>query len=242
MRVDLLVHITAGAVGILSGYVALAASKGETVHRKSGIIFVYAMLTMALMGATIALARNVAPAANAPMGVLTAYLVLTGLTTVRPPGERARSVDVGLLFVVLCVTATLLTFGFRVLASPSGRLYGMPAAPFLIFGCVALLACVGDLKLLRAGGVRTLRRAPRLARHLWRMCTAFLIAAFSFFLGQAKVIPKPIRIVPLLVIPPLVVLVTMLYWLWRVRVRPSRTASPVILSGAKDPLAFVRGH
>jgi len=221
MRVDLVVHITAGAVGILSGYVALAAAKGETVHRKSGTVFVYAMLTMAIMGATIALARSVAPAANAPMGVLTAYLVLTGLTTVRPPSERARNLDVGLLLVVLCVTATLLTFGVRVLASPTGRLYGMPAAPFLIFGCVGLLACIGDVKLIRTGGIRTLRGAPRLSRHLWRMCTAFLIAAFSFFLGQAKVIPKPIRIVPLLVIPPLVVLVTMLYWLWRVRVRRS---------------------
>jgi hypothetical protein len=31
---------------------------------------------------------------------------------------------------------------------------------------------------------------------LWRMSFALLIAAFSFFLGQAKVIPKPIRIIP----------------------------------------------
>jgi len=240
MRVDLIVHITAGAVGILSGYVALAASKGETVHRRSGMVFVYAMLTMALMGSTIALARNVAPAANAPMGMLTAYLVLTGLTTVRPPGERARALDIGLLLVVFCVTATLLTFGVRVLASPTGKLYGMPAAPFLIFGSLGLLACVGDLKLIRAGGVRTLRGARRLSRHLWRMCTAFLIAAFSFFLGQAKVIPKPIRIVPLLVLPPLIVLASMLYWLWRVRVRRSRATAPVILSEAKDLVSLSR--
>ena len=61
----------------------------------------------------------------------------------------------------------------------------------------------------------------RLARHLWRMSTALLIAAFSFFIGQAHVIPKPIRIIPLLLIPPLVVLVTMLYWLWRVQFKKS---------------------
>ena len=48
------------------------------------------------------------------------------------------------------------------------------------------------------------------------MGTALLIAAFSFFLGQAKVIPKPIRIYPVLIVPPLIVLVVMLYWLWRV--------------------------
>jgi len=63
------------------------------------------------------------------------------------------------------------------------------------------------------------RGASRIARHLWRMSTALLIAAFSFFLGQAKVIPKPIRIYPLLMVPPLIVLAVMLYWLWRVRAR-----------------------
>jgi hypothetical protein len=43
----------------------------------------------------------------------------------------------------------------------------------------------------------------------------------SFFIRQAKVIPKPIRIPGLLALPVLAVLVTMLYWLWRVRVRRS---------------------
>ena len=66
-----------------------------------------------------------------------------------------------------------------------------------------------------------LRGAPRLARHLWRMCFALFIAALSFFIGQAKVIPKPIRVSGLLAIPVLAVLVTMLYWMWRVRVRRS---------------------
>jgi hypothetical protein len=33
------------------------------------------------------------------------------------------------------------------------------------------------------------------------------------------VIPKPIRIYPLLMVPPLIVLAVMLYWLWRVRAR-----------------------
>ena len=46
-------------------------------------------------------------------------------------------------------------------------------------------------------------------------------AEISFFFGQAKVIPEPIRIMPLLGLPVLAVLVTMIYWLWRIRVRKS---------------------
>ena len=47
------------------------------------------------------------------------------------------------------------------------------------------------------------------------------IATGSFFLGQAKVFPQPIRIYPLLAIPPLIVIVSLFYWLWRVRLRQS---------------------
>jgi hypothetical protein len=49
------------------------------------------------------------------------------------------------------------------------------------------------------------------------MTFALFIAAMSFFFGQADVFPEPLRIMPLLAVPVLVVLVAMLYWLWRVR-------------------------
>jgi hypothetical protein len=43
----------------------------------------------------------------------------------------------------------------------------------------------------------------------------------SFFIGQAKVVPQPYRNRMLLVLPVLAVLVTLLYWVWRVRFRGS---------------------
>jgi uncharacterized membrane protein len=228
MRPTLLVHIVAGSLGILFGFIALAAAKGGRLHRKSGMVFVYAMVTMALMGSFIAAVRRVAPGANIPVGLLTAYMVVTALITVRPPATGARALDVTLMLFVAGVSLTLLAFGFRVLASETGTLYGMPAFPFLIFGAVGMLATIGDARLIRAGGVHVVRGAPRLARHLWRMSFALLTAAFSFFIGQAKVIPKPIRIYPLLMIPPLVVLVALLYWMWRVRVRRSLRGMVVV--------------
>jgi len=121
------------------------------------------------------------------------------------------------MLVALAVGLTSLTFGFEALAS-GGTRNGMPAFPFFLFGVVGTLAGVLDLRMIRAGG---LKGVSRVARHLWRMSFALFIAAMSFFFGQAEVIPKPIRIMPLLAVPVLAVLVTMLYWLWRVRVRRS---------------------
>lgn len=239
MRLVLVIHVVAGSLGIIFGFVALFAAKGATVHRKSGTVFIYAMLTMAFLGAMIAAVRGVAPGANVPMGLLTAYLVFTGFTTVRPPSAGSRWLDLGPMLVVLVVAATLFSFGFVALASPKGTLYGMPLSPFFIFGSVGLLAGVGDLRMIRSGGVRAIRGAPRLARHLWRMSGALLIAALSF----PRVVPKPYRSIPLLVIPPLVVLAVMLYWMWRVRIKRSprgivRVGPPEIAVNDTRPAAL----
>lgn len=213
MRVDLVVHIFAGMIGIVSGFVALYVVKGATVHRKSGMVFVYAMLVMSLMGAGIAAIRNVAPQSNIPAGLLTAYLVITGLVTMRAPGEWSRRWDVGLMLLALGLGLTNFTLGIRAILDPNPK-YHWTIIPFSIFGTIALLAAAGDVRVLRRGA---LRGTPKLARHLWRMCFALFIATSSFFLGQAKVFPKAIRIPGLLALPVLAVLVTMLYWMWRVR-------------------------
>ena len=233
MRMTLVVHIFAGALGLLSGAVALSTAKGARLHRKSGMLFVYAMLTMAVCGTAIAAIRGVAPAVNIPAALMTAYLVITGLITVRPLTSRPRWLDVGLMLVAIVVALVDLNFGFEALAN-GGKRQGIPAFPFLMFGVVGLLASAGDYRMIRSNG---LRGAARLARHLWRMCYALFIAALSFFLGQAKVIPKPVRIPALLALPVLAVLLTMLYWLWRVRIR--RSLRGIIFGAAerRAPLA-----
>jgi hypothetical protein len=48
------------------------------------------------------------------------------------------------------------------------------------------------------------------------MCVAMFIATGSFFMGQAKVFPEEIRILPLLAVPMFLVLIAMFYWWARV--------------------------
>jgi len=86
----------------------------------------------------------------------------------------------------------------------------------LFLGTVCLLAAIGDLRMIREGALRGTRR---LARHLWRMCFGLFIATGSFFIGQMKFIPEPIRVVPLLFVLGIAPLPILLYWMWRVRLR-----------------------
>lgn len=215
-----LIHILAGGLGLVAGFTALAVAKGASLHRRGGMLFVYAMLVTAVGGSGIALLRGVAPAINVPAALLTAYLVITALTTVRPIRILGTlSAAGGLMLLALAVGLTSLWFGIEAIGSPDGTgRDGMPAFPFLMFGVVGTLAAAGDFRVIRSA---PLLGARRLARHLWRMSFALFVAALSFFIGQARVFPEPIRIRPLLALPVLLVLVTMFYWLWRVRVRRS---------------------
>ena len=201
-------HIIAGVVAIASGFVALYALKGGALHRKSGTVFACAMLVMSLSGAVMAVGRAGA-AINIPAGLVTAYLVITALATVRPVSPGSQRVDRGAMVAAFAIGAGSL------LVAIAGGARGSMVFPLVMFGLVALFAAEGDRRMIRAGG---LKGASRLRRHLWRMCTALFIAAASFFLGPVRRIPEPLR-VPALRLIPLVVLLTMAYWLWRYRRR-----------------------
>lgn len=205
------VHVLAGSIGLASGAVALYALKGSRLHRKSGLVFVFAMLVMSGTGAIIAALHSKPLSVIA--GALTFYLVMTALLTIRRPASWAVSLDVGAMLMALSVGVTGIYLGLDAIRNSGGKIDGEPAGVAIAFGSIALLAALLDLRMLLAHGIRG---AHRVARHLWRMCFALFIAAASFFLGQAQVFPEPVRHLALLAAPVILVLLLMLYWLMRV--------------------------
>ena len=152
----LVVHIIAGTVAIVAGFVALYAAKGARLHRRSGMLFVVAMVLLGLTGAGIAAWEG--SMGSVLGGVFAIYLVITALTTVRPPGA-SRRLDVGLLVIALAGTAVSLTIGLQTLASPTGTMYGLPPFPYFMFGTVGLFSIIGDVRVIRFGAPQG--RPPR---------------------------------------------------------------------------------
>jgi uncharacterized membrane protein len=207
----LLLHIIPGLIGIASGTVALLAFKGGNLHRKSGIVFVYAMLGMSASGAVMGALNG--QMINVIAGSLTFYLVLTALTTVQRPSAAARWVDLGALLMALAVGVLGIAVGIGVV-NAAGPDDGVPGGIGFFFGGVALLSALGDARRLAD---RRLQASPRLLRHLWRMCLALFIAVGSFFMGQAQVFPEAVRASGLLGVPVLSVVVLTVFWVVRVR-------------------------
>ena len=216
------IHIVAGLLALASGALALYAAKGSTLHRKSGRAFVVAMLVMT--SSAVVMAAFLRPnRVNAIAAVLTFYLVCTGMLTVRRQVAQMRGLMTGLMLLALAGGAYAFALGFEALNSVDGKVAGIPPQPLFMFGIVGLFAGALDARLLWAGSIEG---AHRLARHLWRMCFAMWIATASFFLGQAKFFPEPIRKSGLLAIPVLLVAGLMFYWL--VRVFRQRRSSAIV--------------
>ncbi len=213
----LALHVLAGLVALLAGAFALSAPKGGPLHRRSGRAFALAMLAMT--GFAIVVASGRGQVFNIVAAGYTAYLVTTGWLALQPATVATRRADGALLAIALLGGLAAVTIG--TLARARGHAFA--GTTELIFGTLALLAAVGDIRRTLRGGDAS--RAGRLVRHLWRMTLAMFIATMSLFLGQARQFPDAIRHSGVLYLPVLLVVLAGIMGWRRVRARAATKAA-----------------
>jgi hypothetical protein len=209
---SLVFHVGTGVIALVAGFIAVSVRKGGTRHRRSGIVFVYAMIATAIAIAGIS-AYEGKPVTG---GVFIIYLVFTAYTAVKPLPGPGRWVDTALMALAFTFAVGGYARAFTAFGRPGSQINGVPAGMMFFMATIILLAAVGDLRMILAGGIEGSRR---LARHLWRMSFALFIASGSFAaqLAGMKFIPAPIRSVPVIAVLAVSPLVVLLYWMWRIR-------------------------
>ena len=237
MGLGLWIHVAAGSAALLSGTVALSAGKGGALHLKAGTVFFATMLVMTSTGALIALARF--ERGTAVIGIFTFYLVATSWMTARRRDGRAGRFEIAAFLVALGCAGAMALFAWIASTSPTGRFDSLPTAAHYPFAVLAAFAAVSDLAFILRG---RLSGSQRIVRHLWRMCAAFLIAAFSFFLGQQDEFPRAWQGSFAWFVPPLAIFATMLFWIVRIRfakalgrilLRPSERAGSALAAAVE---------
>jgi uncharacterized membrane protein len=235
------IHVIAGALAIVCGYAALFVKKGGTVHRRSGMLFVYAMLVMGTTASIMEFLKT-PKMANVVAALMSLYFVGTALTTVRPPSRWTRAINVAALTLALGLASVSIIGGINGVNRPGLSGGGVPFRTIglmsLILATVLTLAAIGDIRIMRSGMPRG---GPRLARHLWRMCFALFIAAGSFFSIRervAKILPQPFTTGRMRALPILLLFGMMFYWLWRVRWRTDGDR-PGASGGPARPAALI---
>jgi hypothetical protein len=207
------VHITMGAIGLLSGAASMVVRKGSPLHARVGTAFFGAMLLMASTGLIMSVVFEV-QRVNIVAASLTIYLVATAWLTVRRAAGTTGRAERALAALGFAVVALCVAFAVRLMrVSPGSPYMGF----YAVFGGFALFGATLDLRQIARGG---LVGAARTTRHLWRMCTAMLIATLSFFLGQAKFFPAAVRENNLNALPVLLVVVALAWFLIRIRLLP----------------------
>lgn len=213
----LAVHIAGGSLAFAAGAAALCLRKGGRAHAQAGTMFFASMLVLLLSGFGLAVAGSHPSVAVG--AILTIYLVSTARATARRRDGSAGRFELAALAVAIGCMLAQIAFGLLAAASAGGRFGGYPAAPHFALAAIAALCAALDLNFIRLRGGSS---AQRVARHGWRMCIA-LFGAAGTFLGQQKMIPPS----PLLLLPPLVILGAMIYWLVRIRRTGTYRRAPI---------------
>ena len=208
----LVTHFGAALIALAAGTIALVVAKGGRLHKQSGIVFTYAMIITGILASVISAYEG----KSVIGGLFVCYLVFTAMTTVKPLSWAGRGVAVALMIFAFAAAVLMFAQGVVVWQKPHHMLAGVPAGLIFFLGTISLLAAIGDWRMIREGALRGTRR---LTRHLWRMCFGLFVATGSFFFGQQKFIPAPLRVVPVLSALGVAPLVILLYWMWRVRLR-----------------------
>jgi hypothetical protein len=213
-------HIGGGTIGLVAGTIAIFAAKGGRLHRAAGTVFFVSMLVMAAFAGYLAVVRP-GQLVNLFIAPFAAYLVVTAWLTVRHAEDTAGFPEKAALAValVLCAPFVILSFQLATGMTPFFKSAVPLEGPVLIaiyaFTTVLLIAVIGDAKVVWAGGISG---APRIARHLWRMCLGLTLAAGSAFTnGLPRLLPGPMHVTPIFFLPQFVPVILLVFWMIRVR-------------------------
>jgi hypothetical protein len=212
-------HISGGAIGLFAGTVAIFARKGGRLHRTAGTIFGLSMVVMALFAFYLAVVTP--DQVNLIISVFAFYLVATAWLTVwRKQGTSGLLEKIAMVVaIVLLAPFAVLAFQLAIGAPPMFKSTVAFKGPVLIalygFTSVLAIAAFSDAKVVLAGGISG---APRIARHLWRMCVGLTMAAGSAFTnGLPRLLPGPFHVPPEFFLPQFLPLGLLVFWMIRVR-------------------------
>jgi uncharacterized membrane protein len=214
-------HIGGAILGLAAGTVAMVVKKGGSLHRLAGNVFFAAMLAMGGIGAIVA--PMMQDFGSTFAGAITCYLVLTGWLAGRSAQVKGGPLEIAGVVLLGCGMVVVGLLGRQALASPGQELAGVPWFAYFVIVTVAGLIAATDLRVILGPA---LTRTQRLTRHIWRMGLALFMALMS---GLAQPLAGGLLFhgstVNLQWIPVAALVLSIAYWLVRVRRTGARKAS-----------------
>ena len=209
----LILHIIAGATGLISGTINLIRRKGDKLHRLVGKIFVNTMLLAGF--SAIALSILHPNYFLTIVGVFTIYMVSTGYRYIRlrlnEVDNDPKALDWLLTFGMGLAGVLFLVYGGKALID--GIFFG---SVYIVFGFFGLLFVRADLINYRG---KSKDRNYWLMAHLQRMTGGYIAALTAFLVVNSNSLPFPIPGVVYWLMPTAVLTPMIVQWSRRYRLQ-----------------------
>ncbi len=205
------IHGPAGTLVLVTAVVAMFAKKGNAPHRKAGSCFTVSMMVMLVSGIAAGYLKDSID--DMMLGAIVLYTVFTAWLAV-----HHKKNETGLLEVI----ALIWVIGFAITAFSSSmgwRAVEVPPLAYLIWGGLAILCALGDIRNLYQSG---LSGTQRIIRHVWRIGFSLVWAALAFTDKIVKMMGANLKsmqeeqLLLIVAIPTMLILITTLYWVTKI--------------------------
>lgn len=169
-RILIYSHAFLGGIALFSGMISLIAKKGKIIHRKSGKVFVFSMLSSALTALIISILPNHESAFLFSIGVFSSYLILTGYRAISYKSKNVTLTIDKIISWTMIVLAFLMIFYNPIFNNKVNIV-------LTVFGIVGLFLSIRDLILYKNTDRLT---AGWLKLHLGKMIGGYISATTAF--------------------------------------------------------------
>lgn len=170
IQLGIIIHAALGGLALLSGLIAIISKKGRLVHKKSGIIFYYAMIASGVSAIIIALMPKHENPFLIAVGIFSLYFVVSGYRALTYKKVNT-SIKIDKTISIAMLVTGILMIALPPIISQSINLV------LLAFGVTGILFAMRDLKLYKN---RERLKKGWLKLHLGKMLGGYISATTAF--------------------------------------------------------------
>ena len=143
----LITHIAAGFTALIAGLIPMFFEKGNQLHKRTGLIYVYCMIIVALTALLLCTLQpfKMMRLFLAGIAVFSFYLCITGWRATKQKKSGPTTADKALTFVTLFVSLAMIGFGLYLLTTNGASF--LPIV-FTFFGVLTLVFAGRDVQLM----------------------------------------------------------------------------------------------
>lgn len=170
IQIFIIIHAAFGGIAFVSGFISMFAKKGRFLHRKSGLVFFYAMVISALSALLIAILPNHESPFLFAVGVFSLYFVVVGKRALKFKFKNPNLLFDKSIALIMIITSVLM------IILPV-FLYQKVNIVLSVFGIVGVFSAIKNLRAYK--NPERLRKGW-LKMHLGNIMGAYISAATAF--------------------------------------------------------------